>query len=125
MKIQIVEVSPQSFHVVDMGIPGGRTMEHHSSRERAEIAAARWGYQPLTVQASTADPSPPSTPEIEGLDLDALAAFLQRSAWTVLAEVKEHQSAAELSALEALETDGRGRSTVIKAIRDRLEALGS
>jgi len=124
MQIKIVEVDPQSFHIVDTGVPGGRTLARHSNRSTAERAAARWGYKPLTVQAPTDPPPMSPMPVSEPVDVEALRAYLQRSAWTVLAEVKAETNRAELEALERMEAEGRGRSTVIRAIRERLADLG-
>lgn len=124
MQIKIVEVDPQSFHIVDTGVPGGRTLARHSNRSTAERAAARWGYKPLTVQPPTDPPPMSPMPVSEPVDVEALTAYLQRSAWTVLAEVKGETNTAELHAMERLEAEGRGRSTVIRAIKERLADLG-
>jgi hypothetical protein len=106
----LIEV-PGAFVVVDASIPGGRDVERHGERERAEAVLAR-------LQAEEAGARAPAA---EG---GGLAVDLGQTAGEVIAAVKALEDAAALKTLEDAEKAGAGRKTVLEAIGKRLEGLG-
>jgi hypothetical protein len=121
MDLQIISTQPQSYAVVDVSVPGGRTIEHHAERERAERAVAR-----LTSQGLATTDGPTDAPERvaeEAGTVDPrramLGAVLSGRAADVRARIGRVESAADLATLGELEAEGAGRRTVLTAIEAR------
>lgn len=100
-----------AFHIVDTDIPGGALVEDHAEEARAQarlavLAAERGGA-------------------VEGAAgmAEELAAMLEGRAGEVRDRVRKLADADVLAALQAQESDGLGRATVLNAIAARLERL--
>jgi hypothetical protein len=106
----IVEV-PGAFVVVDTSIPGGRDLERHAERARAEAVLARLQAEGDGAQAGAASPA--------GLDPATL------KAGEVVKAAGEMSDAVALKALHDAEAGGAARATVLAAIVKRLEGLGA
>ena len=118
----IRHVSDQSYYIVDESVPGGEDLEHQTTQARAKAALARWQAkrgEGLRLVSDVAAGEATATPA----RLDVLAEMLKGKAGEVRGRMALVASAADLQTLAELEEAVLGRTTVLRAIRQRLEAV--
>ena len=114
--LAIRKMNEQSYYIVDTSVPGGKDLEHQTSRERAGAALARWeAKQGEGIRlVHSADDAPATASQTRR---EMLAAQLKGKAGDVRARIARVASLEDLEALAEMEAEGLGRKTVLSAIQ--------